>query len=54
MFVLLNEGYDLNSDLKAKIKQTLREKTSPRHVPRLYSKLLRIVSLILSAIKRSK
>jgi acetoacetyl-CoA synthetase len=35
MFVLLNEGYELTDDLKAKIKQTLREKTSPRHVPKL-------------------
>ncbi|TET60962.1 MAG: hypothetical protein E3J52_02350 [Promethearchaeota archaeon] len=35
MFVLVNEGYDLNDDLKVKIKQTLREKTSPRHVPKL-------------------
>lgn len=35
MFVLLNEGYELTDDLKAKIKQTLRVKTSPRHVPRL-------------------
>jgi len=35
MFVLLNEGYELNDDIKVKIKQTLREKTSPRHVPKL-------------------
>ncbi len=35
MFVLLNEGYELDDNLKAKIKQILREKTSPRHVPRL-------------------
>ena len=35
MFVLLNEDYELNDDLKAKIRQTLREKTSPRHVPKL-------------------
>ena len=35
MFVLLNEGYDLTDELKIKIKQTLREKTSPRHVPKL-------------------
>lgn len=35
MFVLLNEGYELNGDLEVKIKQTLREKTSPRHVPKL-------------------
>ena len=35
MFVLLNEGYELNEELKTKIKQTIREKTSPRHVPKL-------------------
>jgi len=35
MFVLLNEGYELTDELKAKIRQTLREKTSPRHVPKL-------------------
>ncbi|MHA2269943.1 MAG: acetoacetate--CoA ligase [Promethearchaeota archaeon] len=35
MFVLLSEGFELNDKLKTKIKQTLREKTSPRHVPKL-------------------
>ncbi len=35
MFVLLNEGYELRDDLKAKIRTILREKTSPRHVPKL-------------------
>ncbi len=35
MFVLLSEGFELSDDLKAKIKTTLREKTSPRHVPKL-------------------
>ncbi len=35
MFVLLNEGYELSDELKAKIKKTLREKTSPRHVPKV-------------------
>jgi len=35
MFILLNEGYELTDELKAKIRQTLREKTSPRHVPKL-------------------
>jgi len=35
MFVLLNEGYELTGDLKEKIKKTLREKTSPRHVPKI-------------------
>jgi acetoacetyl-CoA synthetase len=35
MFVLLDEGYELTDELKTKIRQTLREKTSPRHVPKL-------------------
>ena len=35
MFILLNEGYKLTDELQAKIRQTLREKTSPRHVPKL-------------------
>ncbi|MHA1985976.1 MAG: acetoacetate--CoA ligase [Promethearchaeota archaeon] len=38
MFVLLNEDYDLTDELKDKIKKTLREKTSPRHVPKLIIK----------------
>ncbi|NVM19458.1 MAG: acetoacetate--CoA ligase [Candidatus Lokiarchaeota archaeon] len=35
MFVLLNDGFELNDDLKIKIRQIIREKTSPRHVPKL-------------------
>ena len=35
MFVLLNEAYELTNELKTKIQQTIREKTSPRHVPKL-------------------
>ncbi|MFX0036919.1 MAG: acetoacetate--CoA ligase, partial [Candidatus Hermodarchaeota archaeon] len=35
MFVLLKEGYELTDELRTKITQTIREKTSPRHVPRL-------------------
>ncbi|MFX0022703.1 MAG: acetoacetate--CoA ligase [Candidatus Hermodarchaeota archaeon] len=35
MFVLLNDGYELTDELKTKIQQTIREKTSPRHVPKL-------------------
>ena len=35
MFVLLNEGYEFTDVLKDKIRKTLREKTSPRHVPKL-------------------
>jgi acetoacetyl-CoA synthetase len=35
MFVLLNEGYELTDELKEKIRKILRQKTSPRHVPKL-------------------
>jgi len=35
MFVLLNEEYELNDELKTKIRQTLRKKASPRHVPKI-------------------
>jgi acetoacetyl-CoA synthetase len=33
LFIKLAEGYQLTEDLKNKIKKTLREKASPRHVP---------------------
>jgi acetoacetyl-CoA synthetase len=33
LFVKLAEGYQLTDELKGKIKKTLREKASPRHVP---------------------
>ena len=33
LFVKLNEGYHLTEDLKNKVKKTLRENASPRHVP---------------------
>ncbi len=35
LFVLMAEGHKLTDDLKDKIKKTLREKTSPRHVPEI-------------------
>lgn len=35
MFVCLAEGHELTDELQAKIRQTLRDKTSPRHVPKL-------------------
>lgn len=35
LFVKLAEGYTLTEDLKAKIRQALRENASPRHVPAL-------------------
>jgi len=44
MFVLLNEGFELNDDLITKIKQILREKTSPRHVPKLIFQTLKFLS----------
>jgi acetoacetyl-CoA synthetase len=33
LFVRLAEGYNLTADLETKIKKSLREKASPRHVP---------------------
>ena len=38
MFVLLNEGCEFTNELKDKIRKILREKTSPRHVPKLIFK----------------
>jgi len=35
MFVILNEGFELTDELQAKIRTTLKAKTSPRHVPKL-------------------
>jgi acetoacetyl-CoA synthetase len=33
LFVKLNQGYSLTDELQAKIKKTLRDNASPRHVP---------------------
>ena len=33
LFVVLKEGAELDDDLKGRIKQSIRENTSPRHVP---------------------
>ncbi len=33
LFIVLNEGYHLTEDLKTRIKQTLRQNASHRHVP---------------------
>jgi acetoacetyl-CoA synthetase len=33
LFVVLNEGAELDDDLRNRIKQSIRENTSPRHVP---------------------
>ena len=39
LFVVLREGIELNDDLKARIRQAIRERTTPRHVP---SKILAV------------
>jgi acetoacetyl-CoA synthetase len=39
LFVQLNEGFELTDELKGTINKTIREKTSPRHVP---SKILKV------------
>jgi len=33
LFVVLNSGYNLNNEIKDKIKKTIRSDASPRHVP---------------------
>ena len=33
LFVVLNSGYNLNSEIKDKIKKAIRSEASPRHVP---------------------
>jgi acetoacetyl-CoA synthetase len=33
LFIVLRQGYTLDDDLKARIKQKLRQEVSPRHVP---------------------
>jgi len=33
LFVVLGEGAELDEDLKGRIEQSIRENTSPRHVP---------------------
>jgi acetoacetyl-CoA synthetase len=35
LFVKLAEGHEMSDDLKDKIRKTLRENASPRHVPAL-------------------
>ena len=42
LFVVLNSGYNLNSEIKDKIKKAIRSETSPRHVP---SKIIAILEI---------
>ena len=42
LFVLLNKGYNLNNDIKEKIKKAIKINASPRHVP---SKIISILEI---------
>ena len=34
LFVMLREGVELDSELRSRIRKTIRENTTPRHVPK--------------------
>ena len=38
LFVKLRQGYELSDELKQKIRKSLKEKASPRHVPAIIEK----------------
>ena len=42
LFIVLNKGYDLTSEIKDKIKKAIRINASPRHVP---SKIISILEI---------
>ena len=42
MFIVLNTGYKLNIEIKEKIKNAIRSKTSPKHVP---SKIVSVLDI---------
>ena len=42
LFVVLNKGYNLNDDIKEKIKKAIKINASPRHVP---SKIISILEI---------
>jgi len=42
LFIVLNPGYKLNIEIKEKIKNAIRSKTSPRHVP---SKIISVLDI---------
>ena len=42
LFVVFNKGYNLNDDIKKKIKKTIKIDVSPRHVP---SKIISILEI---------
>ena len=42
LFIVLNQGYKINEEIKDKIKKAIKSKTSPRHVP---SKIISILDI---------
>ena len=42
LFIVLNQGYKLNDEIKDKIKKAVKSSASPRHVP---SKIISIVDI---------
>ena len=42
LFIVLNEGYQLNDEIRNKIKKTLKSEASPRHVP---SKIISVLEI---------
>ena len=42
LFIVLNQGYKLNDEIKDKIKKAVRSNASPRHVP---SKIISILDI---------
>ena len=42
LFVVLNKGYNLNNEIREKIKKAIRIDASPRHVP---SKIISILEI---------
>jgi len=42
LFIVLNQGYKINDEIKDKIKKAIKSKTSPRHVP---SKIISILDI---------
>ena len=42
LFIVLNSGYQLNTEIKKKIKEAIKLNTSPRHVP---SKIIQILDI---------
>ncbi len=42
LFIVLNKGYNLNDEIKNKLRKAIRSKASPRHVP---SKIISVLEI---------